>query len=690
MVILKEDNVPVLQWPLGRIIKVYKGEDGLVRVCDIQTKKGVFKRPVHRLAPLFPEDDKLEDPTFGKMTERKIESEQTQETPTSPPVSLIVKIPLNRIRKPESLVNGLTPTKRSCLNSGLLLTIITLLILPLALCSPVNITTFNNKPGIYFEQLKPVKIMSADWKMIVYFDLSPYQQQMSILADGTKRLNNLCDKALDNTACKVLLNYFDRITEELQMELNLLSVRKRITRGAIDIVGNFANSLFGVLDSNYAAQMSSTINGLKRNDNHLEQLVKNQTSLVDSTINIFKKNQLNMHDKFEEIEKRINNLLYTDESINDIHVTQNMLMLSMQMLMMVSNLQRVHSSIMDVLIDSHHDKINPLLLTPQQLSEQIMMIRAHLPSHLQLPIHHNNLLEVYRLMKINGILAKGHVIFCIDLPLTDPREFQLLYLVPIVAAINNTLLSVKLSTEFLAISPHHDEFRPMTQHQVDACISISDEELLCPNIQATFHESANVNNCEIDLFNNQAKPRCDMYQLKDTTVWYQLNHPNQWIYATINNIKMNAVCNKKAFQLTLVGSGLIKLEPECIIKNEHITIQGHQKMVTSMQASITRLNLSVGWTKQYASNNISVKPLSPTIHELELIQRKLGHIQSSSFPTDAISPGTHSLITSYVALAMFLCVASALLYIWRRQKITYQTPPIPMPRHQQMTEDTAC
>ncbi|XP_037942578.1 uncharacterized protein LOC119675451 [Teleopsis dalmanni] len=611
MVILKEDNVPVLQWPLGRIIKVYKGEDGLVRVCDIQTKKGVFKRPVHRLAPLFPEDDKLEDPTFGKMTERKIESEQTQETPRSPPVSLIVKIPLNRIRKPESLVNGLTPTKRSCLNPGLLLTIITLLILPLALCSPINITNFNNKPGIYFEQLKPVKIMSADWKMIVYFDLSPYQQQMSILADGTKRLNNLCDKALDNTACKVLLNYFDRITEELQMELNLLSVKKRITRGAIDIVGNFANSLFGVLDSNYAAQMSSTINGLKRNDNHLEQLVKNQTSLVDSTINIFKKNQLNMHDKFEEIEKRINNLLYTDESINDIHVTQNMLMLSMQMLMMVSNLQRVHSSIMDVLIDSHHDKINPLLLTPQQL-------------------------------------------------------------------------------KFLAISPHHDEFRPMTQHQVDACISISDEELLCPNIQATFHDSSNVNNCEIDLFNNQAKPRCDMYQLKDTTVWYQLNHPNQWIYATINNIKMNAVCNKKAFQLTLVGSSLIKLEPECIIKNEHITIQGHQKMVTSMQASITRLNLSVGWTKQYASNNISVKPLSPTIHELELIQRKLGHIQSSSFPTDAISPGTHSLITSYVALAMFLCVASALLYIWRRQKITYQTPPIPMPRHQQMTEDTAC
>ena len=37
LVIIKEDNVPVMQWPLGRILKTYQGNDGKVRVVDLKT-----------------------------------------------------------------------------------------------------------------------------------------------------------------------------------------------------------------------------------------------------------------------------------------------------------------------------------------------------------------------------------------------------------------------------------------------------------------------------------------------------------------------------------------------------------------------------------------------------------------------------------------------------------------------------
>jgi hypothetical protein len=36
-------------WPLGRIIKCYPGNDGLVRVVDVQTNYGVFRRAVTKL-----------------------------------------------------------------------------------------------------------------------------------------------------------------------------------------------------------------------------------------------------------------------------------------------------------------------------------------------------------------------------------------------------------------------------------------------------------------------------------------------------------------------------------------------------------------------------------------------------------------------------------------------------------------
>jgi len=105
MVIIKEDNTPVLQWPLGRIIKVYKGDDGAVRVCDVQTQKGVFKRPIHRLAPLFPEDNKESQ---DEKTSKPQESDRANNSP-----SLLISIPLERLQHISPSINEETPAKRA-------------------------------------------------------------------------------------------------------------------------------------------------------------------------------------------------------------------------------------------------------------------------------------------------------------------------------------------------------------------------------------------------------------------------------------------------------------------------------------------------------------------------------------------------------------------------------------------------
>ncbi|GBN44277.1 hypothetical protein AVEN_211376-1 [Araneus ventricosus] len=51
LVILKEGNKP-LQWNLARINKVIPGEDGLVRVVEVKTAAGVFRRAISKVVPL--------------------------------------------------------------------------------------------------------------------------------------------------------------------------------------------------------------------------------------------------------------------------------------------------------------------------------------------------------------------------------------------------------------------------------------------------------------------------------------------------------------------------------------------------------------------------------------------------------------------------------------------------------------
>ena len=52
IVILREDNVPSMQWPLDRVIKVHPGADGVIRTATVQTATSILDRGVKRFVPL--------------------------------------------------------------------------------------------------------------------------------------------------------------------------------------------------------------------------------------------------------------------------------------------------------------------------------------------------------------------------------------------------------------------------------------------------------------------------------------------------------------------------------------------------------------------------------------------------------------------------------------------------------------
>lgn len=53
LVIIKEDNIPPLQWRLGRVSKLYPGDDGVPRVADVNTARGTIRRALNRLCLLL-------------------------------------------------------------------------------------------------------------------------------------------------------------------------------------------------------------------------------------------------------------------------------------------------------------------------------------------------------------------------------------------------------------------------------------------------------------------------------------------------------------------------------------------------------------------------------------------------------------------------------------------------------------
>ena len=56
MVLIKDDAIIPFNWPLGRIEQVDAGDDGFVRVVNVRTQNGCYKRAANKVCPL-PLDD---------------------------------------------------------------------------------------------------------------------------------------------------------------------------------------------------------------------------------------------------------------------------------------------------------------------------------------------------------------------------------------------------------------------------------------------------------------------------------------------------------------------------------------------------------------------------------------------------------------------------------------------------------
>ncbi len=79
IVFLKDDTLARGRWPLAKIIAVYPGQDGVVRVVDLRCNGSIYKRSAHCLVKLhFPATPNAEDETPDDTS-----SPAAYDTPTS-------------------------------------------------------------------------------------------------------------------------------------------------------------------------------------------------------------------------------------------------------------------------------------------------------------------------------------------------------------------------------------------------------------------------------------------------------------------------------------------------------------------------------------------------------------------------------------------------------------------------------
>lgn len=562
IVLIKEDNIPPGKWLLGRITDVHPGKDGRVRVVTLKTKNGVMKRPILKLTYLpVNEESQLQQvtaqPTDSGMKDDVIE---TRDSPaqTVPP----------------------RHTRRTRCN------FLTMMLLCLSIFTPIrgsyNITTFDKNQDIYFDKMYDMSIIRDQWNLVIYYNMSTYLSGINRVQDYITNINNRLLNSHDPLPMqyKSIIYQLQQTVDDIK-HYNLLinnQIGKRQKRGLINGVGYLANSLFGVLDERFCEKYEQDIKKISLNENHLQNLLKNQTSIIEAQANILHRNEITMNKQFKTLQKHLEEItLLENRSQAEIHNELYVLSSLLAAGMIVTNIKNIQESLISTVLDIARGHSDAHLLSPEQLEEHISIIYSNLPTDLTLPVEKDNLRELYKIMKTNVRVGSTYLIIETKIPLVDKQTFQLDRMI----SLPHSTYFIEPSVPYIAFNLANDRLILFTEADIQECIHIDTSYLLCHSNKPIYEVPITKSICNLSINN---KSLCRAIQTACEERWLKLHNNNKWLFTCCEECDVRIFCLAEQVQMkTLYYNGLLDIEQGCSIKGNTYSIKGHNNYLSYTQ-----------------------------------------------------------------------------------------------------------
>lgn len=303
----------------------------------------------------------------------------------------------------------------------------------------VSILPFKNNPGIYFENQGIVRLFNNKWKIIIYYDLLPYKFELKHIQAYITEMGRLCTELTKipnqgpNNCASLISELQVNWGEIAQRDAVIFNNNKiRTSRSVADGLGSIAKMLIGTLDEDDVVYYNNEIAKLKKDEDHLLTLIKNQTSIIESTSNIFRKTNTDISNQFATIDEKLKLIGNLQNSVDDGKQLGKIERLLSDILihttLLMTRYQNIQNSLIETPRDMNHGNPQPTKVTTTELRRQLQIIRYNIPDGLALPITNldEELLQIYQIATTKARLLPDKIIIELSFPLLN-KESYILY-----------------------------------------------------------------------------------------------------------------------------------------------------------------------------------------------------------------------------------------------------------------------
>lgn len=459
-----------------------------------------------------------------------------------------------------------------------------------------------NSSGLYVEELASLRTYYTDWKLVTYINLTIYDGEYDKLKEMINTTENICERLNEKmllysswrSGCHQSLEQINNLMNEIEEYHSKWFISPNISRtkrGLINPIGDVAKYLFGVLSNEDAEYYLAEFQQLHHQNNLQNSLIKEQTTLVESVVNLIKQNEAKYNEKLYYIEQTVKSFIensvldlttlrtYANEMFN--HVTMA--------LIHFMNSQKIYLNAISL---RQNNMNNPNIIPPKLFYNELKKIHAQITAKeldLPLPITYSNLALFYQISTVESVLIKNQLIISFTLPLVNTKKYILYKSTSLPTRIKNNLFNfITPHHEFVALDHVKDKYIPITNEELKQCSQITDIDLICketfPIMSAIGTKICEINLLRMDKVSDECNNRITNIS---TELWIKLRQPNSYIFVFPSKQFVYIACPLKNYDQFLEGTGIIRMEPGCSIKTYNLILHAFQTITTVNYRSFT-------------------------------------------------------------------------------------------------------
>lgn len=634
LVLIKDDNTASNKWPMARIVDLHPGKDSFVRVVTLKTENNTFKRPITKIC-LLPKTQFAED-SFETKNARA-----------------------NRARK--SNVLPIVTALLACFILGST---------PIGQANDIfSISSVDHSPGLMFNQKSIAYTGYANWNIICYFDLWQFKLEYKAIKSKIVDLKGLCDKWDGNTTCKSFIGQMEDHLNAIENKNEIIGGHsfKRSKRAALNLIGNIFGDVFGLLDSRFEQQYVENLRKISQNEDDMVGLLKNQTSILDATANIIGVTETELNNQaghITQMEERIGSLTQREDAM------QLFFMLSLKMSDLMQRYEARQDAIMDVIFDAKHGHVNTDVITPQQVEQQLELIRANIDGRkVFVPEDTHGL---FRLMRITAMIGRRALFFGISIPILDITKYRVFKIIPVPMLRHDEFAWIRTKNEYLFVSWDLRRYNFVSDSELNECREYQPNEIVCTTPRKMF--SSIHRTCEMDIFSRKdGANNCTTDVTPGVESWIEIGE-NQWFFAAPTGSSLTSICGDHLRVHEINGFGVLTLRQDCVLRNDFFQISSISEIG---RAQITVAPLPEIW------NNDLTKPMeftnsSPKLRQLVVADNLTQQIrQMRENIHDPIRLNYHDIHHYGAIYFWIICSIAVFVMILRRIGICRVLVPMP-------------